>query len=49
MTIVPSAELIRRTLHIEAAYTLSRLRVLERLEGNPVGGVTVKSARTAGR
>lgn len=35
--IVPSAELIRRTLDTEAAYTLSRLRVLERLDGNPVG------------
>lgn len=35
--IVPSAELIRRTLDTEVAYTLSRLRVLERLEGNPVG------------
>jgi len=37
MTIVPSVELIRRTLDTEAAYTLSRLRVLERLDGNPVG------------
>jgi len=35
--IVPSAELIRRTLDTEVAYTLSRLRVLERLDGNPVG------------
>ena len=35
--LVPSAELIRRSLEIEAAYTLSRMRVLERLPGNPVG------------
>jgi ribosomal protein S18 acetylase RimI-like enzyme len=35
--IVPAAELIARTLDCEAAYTLSRLRVLERIEGNPVG------------
>jgi GNAT superfamily N-acetyltransferase len=34
---VPSAELLRRTLETEAAYTLSRMRVLERLAGNPIG------------
>jgi GNAT superfamily N-acetyltransferase len=36
-TLVPSAELIRRTLDCEVAYTLSRMRVLERIDGNPVG------------
>ena len=35
--IVPSIDLIRRTLDCEVAYTLSRMRVLERLEGNPIG------------
>ncbi|HMK80448.1 MAG TPA: GNAT family N-acetyltransferase [Xanthobacteraceae bacterium] len=35
--IVPSAELIRRTIDTEVAYTLSRMRVLERIEGNPIG------------
>jgi len=34
MSIVPSAELIRRTVDTELAYTLSRMRVLERLPGN---------------
>jgi GNAT superfamily N-acetyltransferase len=33
----PSLDLVRRTLDAEAAYTLSRLQVLERLPGNPVG------------
>jgi len=35
--LVPSAELIRRTLDIEVSYTMARMRVLERIEGNPVG------------
>ena len=35
--LVPSLDLIRRTVAIEAAYTLSRLQVLERWLGNPVG------------
>jgi ribosomal protein S18 acetylase RimI-like enzyme len=35
--IVPSMALIRRTVDIELKYTLSRLRILERLDGNPVG------------
>lgn len=34
---VPSSELIARTVRLEADYTLARLRVLERLSGNPVG------------
>ena len=35
--IVPSRELIRRTIETEGAYTLSRMSVLARLDGNPVG------------
>jgi hypothetical protein len=35
--LIPSLRLIRRTLEIETAYTLSRLQVLERMPGNPVG------------
>ena len=35
--LVPSAELIRRSVDTEVAYTLSRMRVLERLPGNPIG------------
>ena len=35
--IVPSRELIRRTIETEVAYTLSRMNVLARLDGNPVG------------
>lgn len=34
---VPSLDLVRRTLAIELAYTLSRLKVLEAIPGNPVG------------
>lgn len=33
----PTLRMVRRTLECEIAYTLSRLRVLERLPGNPVG------------
>jgi hypothetical protein len=35
--LIPSADLIRRALAAENAYTLSRLKVLERLPGNPIG------------
>jgi len=35
--LVPSAGLVRRTIAVEAAYTLSRLQVLERIPGNPIG------------
>jgi hypothetical protein len=35
--ILPSAELIDRTLGIENSYTISRMQVLESLPGNPVG------------
>jgi hypothetical protein len=35
--LVPSQALVERVVATEAAYTLSRLQVLERLPGNPVG------------
>jgi hypothetical protein len=35
--LLPSVDLIRHTVAIEAAYTISRLRVLERLDDNPIG------------
>jgi hypothetical protein len=35
--ILPSADLIDRTLRIENAYTVSRMQVLQGLPGNPVG------------
>ena len=35
--LAPSLDVIRRTLDAEASYTLSRLQVLERLPGNPIG------------
>jgi GNAT superfamily N-acetyltransferase len=34
---IPSLDLIDRTLAAEDAYTLSRLRILERIPGNPIG------------
>jgi GNAT superfamily N-acetyltransferase len=35
--LIPSLRMVRRTVECEIAYTVSRLRVLERLPGNPVG------------
>jgi hypothetical protein len=35
--VLPSSELIDRTLKIETSYTVSRMQVLESLPGNPVG------------
>jgi hypothetical protein len=35
--LVPSLALIERVLATDAAYTISRMRVLERIPGNPVG------------
>jgi GNAT superfamily N-acetyltransferase len=35
--LIPTLRLVRRTVESEIAYTLSRMRVLERLPGNPVG------------
>jgi hypothetical protein len=34
---IPSLRVVRRTLECEIAYTVSRMRVLERIPGNPVG------------
>jgi hypothetical protein len=35
--LIPSHELIQRTLSADIAYTISRMKVLERLQGNPLG------------
>jgi hypothetical protein len=35
--LVPSLQLIERVLAADAAYTMSRMRVLERIPGNPIG------------
>lgn len=35
--ILPSADLMRRTIGVDIAYTRSRMRVLENLDGNPIG------------
>ena len=35
--LIPSLRVVRRTLECEIAYTLSRMAVLERIPGNPVG------------
>jgi ribosomal protein S18 acetylase RimI-like enzyme len=35
--VVPSVDLIQRTRETEVAYTISRMRILERLPGNPIG------------
>lgn len=35
--LVPSVEVVQRVVRAQCLYTLSRLRVLERLPGNPVG------------
>lgn len=51
--LLPSADLVRRTVAVETAFTLARLQVLERIPGNPVGvayrqlddGVTAVLAR----
>src|ERR1700739_1315343 len=34
---VPSLNLVRRTLAADIAYTISRMQVLERIPGNPIG------------
>jgi GNAT superfamily N-acetyltransferase len=34
---VPSLDLVRRTLAADIAYTVSRMQVLERIPGNPIG------------
>ncbi len=35
--LIPSLELVRRTLVADIAYTISRMHVLERIPGNPIG------------
>ena len=35
--LAPSLDLVRRTVAVDLAYTLSRMRVLGRLAGNPIG------------
>jgi hypothetical protein len=35
--LLPSLDLVRNAVSIELSYTLSRMRVLERLSGNPIG------------
>src|SRR5215510_7656345 len=35
--LVPSLDLVQRTLATDVAYTISRMTVLERLPGNPIG------------
>jgi hypothetical protein len=35
--LIPSLDLVQRTLLTDVAYTISRMNVLERLPGNPIG------------
>jgi ribosomal protein S18 acetylase RimI-like enzyme len=35
--LIPSREIVRRTLAADISYTVSRMKVLERLPGNPIG------------
>jgi len=35
--LIPSLETVERTLAVDIAYTISRMKVLERLPGNPIG------------
>ena len=35
--IVPSLDRVQRTLAVDVSYTISRMKVLERLPGNPIG------------
>jgi ribosomal protein S18 acetylase RimI-like enzyme len=34
---IPSLDLVQRTLAVDISYTISRMKVLERLPGNPIG------------
>jgi ribosomal protein S18 acetylase RimI-like enzyme len=36
-TLIPSLDLVRRTLAADIAYTISRMKVLEGIPGNPIG------------
>jgi ribosomal protein S18 acetylase RimI-like enzyme len=44
-TLVPTLELIRRTIDVEVGYTRSRMRVLEQIDGNPIGIASRKAGR----
>lgn len=35
--VISSLQIVRRTLETDIAYTLCRMKVLERLAGNPIG------------
>jgi GNAT superfamily N-acetyltransferase len=35
--LIPSLDLVQRTLAVDISYTISRMRVLERIPGNPIG------------
>jgi len=36
-TLIPSLDVVRRTLAADISYTVSRMKVLERIPGNPIG------------
>jgi ribosomal protein S18 acetylase RimI-like enzyme len=36
-TLIPSLDLVQRTLTADISYTISRMKVLERIPGNPIG------------
>jgi GNAT superfamily N-acetyltransferase len=36
-TLIPSVDAVRRTLAADISYTMSRMKVLERIPGNPIG------------
>jgi hypothetical protein len=44
--LVPSLELVRRVTSAAAAYTIARMRILERIPGNPIG-IAVRTADDA--
>ena len=35
--LVPSLGLVHRVMDVDVAYTLARMRILERIPGNPIG------------
>ena len=45
--LVPSLDLVQRTLATDVAYTISRMTVLERLPGNPIGIACRRIGETA--
>jgi hypothetical protein len=36
-TLIPSVDVVQRTLAADISYTVSRMKVLERIPGNPIG------------